>query len=195
MFFDTDIESELIFHFDRHIPDLVISLINPDPDENAIASVQFGVRNTANPDCNLVCQNPLISDSISFPAYRENFNITLNFEKTFKMCHEEIEDADSLNGRATMLYFFRSDGSGLYVSPSTSTLDSGTASIDAAYDSFNMSVSPLPSYNSFTNKYFNPEDIFRMSVKNFGNLDDNNDYDFLWVYADIVGESVDDQER
>jgi hypothetical protein len=134
----------------------------------------------------VVCSTPVVADSISFPGYRDVFNITFNFDKTYKMCFDERVDSSSLNGHVTMLYFFETDGTSLYQAPSSYSLESGSASVDVSYSSFNMSLSPSADYNSDTVKYFDPETLFRFSMSQ---------YDYLWVYLSVEGESVDDEDR
>ena len=137
--------------------------------------------------CNRVCDAPVVASSITFPSFENQYNITLTFDKTFKMCSEEIDDSESLNAKTTMLYFFRTDGSGTYYQPDPVTFpgyedyEFGEAFVSTEYDSFSVSMSPLPDYNASTVKYFDPEYNFGMDVRNFGNLDIGNEYDFLWI--------------
>jgi len=145
--------------------------------------------------CNKVCANPTISNAISFPAHRGTFDITLTFAENFKWCTQERDDNSSLNDEITMLYFYKTDGSGTYSQPASSAYTFGQAALNVSYDSFNISMSPLPDYNSFTVKYYTPEDSFGMSVKNYDTLSEYNEYDFLWVYVDVTGEDVEDKER
>jgi len=136
--------------------------------------------------CNRVCNAPVIASSITLPSFESEYDIILMFDKVFKMCAEEVADIESLNGKTTMLYFYRTDGSGTYTQPDPVSFpgyedyEFGEAFVTAG-SSFSISMSPLPDYNSSTVKYFDPETNFGMDVQNFNSLSESNEFDFLWI--------------
>lgn len=135
------------------------------------------------------CSNPVISNSISINSYDNEHQFTLNFPATYKMCTEKISDADSMNGETVMLYFFKSDGSGDYSVPSAYSLNEATLSATNSPYNLDVSVSPLPDFNSDTYSYYTPETIFGYKVINFSTLSSSNDGDFLWLKSKTDSES------
>ena len=120
---------------------------------------------------------------ITIPGYGGGYNVTLHFSGTHKMCTETVADPDSMNGETVMLYFYKSDGSGTYTQPiiSGSTYNFASASVDVSYNNLNVSVSPLPDYNSSTTGYYDPETTFGFKVYNYESTSESNSGDFLWL--------------
>lgn len=140
------------------------------------------------------CSNPITSNQMTIHGYGGGHTYTLNFgDNTYKMCTEVVSDADSMNGETVMLYFFKSDGSGTYTVPwlQSSTYNWATLSASENPTNLNVSVSPLPDYNSSTVSYFTPETNFGFKVINYETLSDTNDGDFLWLkYQNSSGDWI-----
>lgn len=140
---------------------------------------------TVTEDSGSRCASPVIANSITIPGYGGGNSVTLHFGSTYKMCTETVADPDSMNGETVMLYFFKTDGSGTYSQPlsggSGSSYNFAHATVSGAYNNLNVSVSPLPDFNSSTVSYYDPETNFGYRVVNYETLSESNAGDFLWL--------------
>ncbi len=133
--------------------------------------------------CTRVCKNPIISNQITFPGYGGNHTITFKFKRIYKMCTKEIDNPDSMNGKTTMLFFYKSDGSGDYFQPVgmvSGRYEFAKAEVSVG-GKIKASMSPLPDYNSATHRYYHAEEKFGFDITNFDDVKRGNKYDFLWI--------------
>jgi hypothetical protein len=134
--------------------------------------------------CNLVCSNPVVSNTITLPSHDGTYSIEIEFEHTFKMCAQTVIDHASISGKITMLYFYEEGGTdGPYSEPVSLTFIEGDFAdlIQPSSEPLKIINSGLPYPNSSSWEAVLPGVIkFTFVAGNYHSISEYNTWDFIW---------------
>lgn len=132
--------------------------------------------------CNLVCSNPVVSDTMVFPSHDGTHSIEVEFQRTHKMCTQTVLDPVSISGKITMLYFYEAGGTGgPYSEPYSSTWQmSDGAKVITGAEPLKVVGSGLPYANPSTKENLMAWHDFGVVAGNYSSMSQDHDRDFFW---------------